>query len=302
MKRLAAALILAALPLSAQEKPASEPEKVVATVNGEVITATKLDRMYDNLGAQTRAQYDKTGGKLAFLENYLRKRLMIQEALKSGFDKRPDVQADMEAASENTLFDRYVRDVVSASIVSEADMRKYYDANPDSFVTPESVRARHIVVTFNNKSKESAMEKIQRVATELFPYRPKDVDDPNQRRMFLSRFAQAAEMFSDDSGTRAGGGDLGWATPGTFDPKFEEAAFSLRPGLMSGIIESQFGYHLIVVEEKRPPGKETFEQARPALREFLIAQKVAEVMETVAELTNELRATSKVSLFPENVN
>src|SRR5205085_4252894 len=104
MKRLIALVItVAALPLAAQQlaqqaaqsaapaimaaKPSSA--KIVATINGENITQEKLDALYARLGAQMRDQYDKNGGKQAFLENYLRKRLMVQEALKVGFDKRP---------------------------------------------------------------------------------------------------------------------------------------------------------------------------------------------------------------------
>src|SRR5690348_13816203 len=119
MKRLLVLLpVLMATPLAAQQKPAATTPAAapapaqVAIVNGEVITADKLDAMWNNMGVQMRDQYEKVGGKQAFLENYLRKRLVIQEAIKSGFDKRPDVRVDMDTASESALFDRYVRDVI----------------------------------------------------------------------------------------------------------------------------------------------------------------------------------------------
>src|SRR5713226_9105083 len=107
MKRfIFASLALVTLPLLAQA-PQTTPdaEKPVAVINVEVITAGQLDRLYDGIGAPMREQYAKNGGKAAFLENYLRKRLVIQEALKAGYDKRPDVQSDMEAATESALFD-----------------------------------------------------------------------------------------------------------------------------------------------------------------------------------------------------
>ena len=112
------------------------------------------------------------GGKSAFLENYLRKRLLIQEALKSGFDKRPDVQADMEASRESTLFDRYVRDVISSRIVTEDAARQYYDAHQSEVETPERLHVRHIVIAASQsgpqaRSKEQALEIIKRVATQL---------------------------------------------------------------------------------------------------------------------------------------
>src|SRR5712691_7570766 len=109
---------------------ATDAQKAVAVVNGETITVERLNRMYSNLNAQMRKQYDDNGGKGAFLENYIRKRLLIQEALKAGFDKRPEVSAAIESARESTLFDRYVRDVVAAPIVTESETRAYYDQHP----------------------------------------------------------------------------------------------------------------------------------------------------------------------------
>ena len=98
---LALSLVIAALPVAAQEKPApAHPAKQVAILNGEIITAERLDHLWNNMGVAIRDQYEKAGGKAAFLENYLRKRLVIQEAIKSGFDKRPDVIADIDSARD----------------------------------------------------------------------------------------------------------------------------------------------------------------------------------------------------------
>src|SRR5690349_11705039 len=88
MKRcLIVALAVLAMPIvvaAAEEQKAES--KPVAVVNGEIVTADKLNEMYRHLSAPMRAQYEATGGKAGFLENYLRKRLLIQEAVKSGFD------------------------------------------------------------------------------------------------------------------------------------------------------------------------------------------------------------------------
>src|SRR5262249_19716836 len=135
MKRmLLLSLAMVAVPLAAQQAAANDP--VVAMLNGETITASKLDAMYNRLPPAMKEQYNANGGKAGFLDNYLRKRLLIQEAVKSGFDKQPDVRADMETAKEGALFDRYVRDVVSSHIVTDAEVKKYYDEHPDEFATP----------------------------------------------------------------------------------------------------------------------------------------------------------------------
>jgi parvulin-like peptidyl-prolyl isomerase len=309
MKRmLLVPMIALALPLVAQSTAAvPDAQKPVAVVNGETITAGKLDMLYNRLGAQMREQYEKNGGKPAFLENYLRKRLVVQEALKAGFDKRADVQADMEAAKESALFDRYVRDVVSANIVTDAAAKKYYDEHPDEFTTPEQAKVRHIVITAQSngpaaKSKEQALERIKAVASELHASNMAihGADPATAARLRVAHFIDLAKKYSED-GVGPQGGDLGWVQKGQLDPKFEEAAFKLEKNVPSGIVETSFGYHLILVEDRKPAGVLSFDEAKPTLREFLMTQHAADVVTNVSKLTNELRAQSKVSVFPENI-
>jgi parvulin-like peptidyl-prolyl isomerase len=304
----ALALSVAEGPLFAQEKAASAPApKSVAIVNGEVITAEKLDHMWDNMGFNMRDQYEKAGGKSAFLENYLRKRLVIQEAIKSGFDKRADVRVDMESAGESALFDRYVRDVVAAPIVTEADIKKYFDEHQSDFAVPERVKVRHIVMTPTNsgpnaKTKEQALERMKGVAAELMSHNLelRNADPDAAARLRVIYFADAARKYSEDA-SASSGGDLGWHAKGELDPAFEEAAWNMKPGTMSGIIETKYGYHLIYVEEHQQPGVQPYAEVRPTIREYLLSQKATDIMTAVNRLTNELRMNSKVTLFPENI-
>ena len=309
MKRMLLLSLAVALPLAAQQ-PAAAPaaDPVVAMLNGEAITASKLDSMYNRLSPSMKEQYNNTGGKAGFLENYLRKRLLVQEALKQGFDKRPEVQAEMESAKESALFDRYVRDVVASQIVTDAVLKQYYDAHADEFMAPERIKVRHIVIVGNGagprpKSKEQALEIAKQVSAEL---REKiagvhGADEATTQRIKLSYFEQLARKYSED-GSSEQGGDLGWQSKGGgLDPQFEEVAFKLAPGVPSGIVETKFGYHIIWVEDKAPAGRESLDRVKPILREYLMSQHAAEVMQAVTRLTNELRMQSKMSIYPENI-
>jgi EpsD family peptidyl-prolyl cis-trans isomerase len=312
MKRtLLLSIAALALPLAAQQAPApaaAKPAtKQAAIVNGEVITVEKLDHLWNNMSVGFRDQYEKSGGKQAFLENYLRKRLVLQEAIKSGFDKRPDVIVDMEAARESALFDRYVRDVVAAPFVSESDMKKYYEEHAAEFAMPERVHVRHIVVApFEAgpaaKTKEQALDRIKLIAADLLKHNMdvRSVESDAAMRLRLIYFADAARKYSEDA-SASSGGDLGWKAKGDLDPVFEEAAWHLLPGMMSGVIETQYGYHIIMLEERQPAGTEPYETVRAAVREYLLTQKATDVMTAVNKLTNELRVNSKITLFPENV-
>jgi len=308
-----------AVPVVAQPAPQTAPpqsaatatdaQKAVAVINGETITVERLDRMYANLNSQMRKQYDDNGGKGAFLENYIRKRLLIQEAYKSGFDQKPEVKAALESARESTLFDRYVRDVVATPIVTEAETRAYYDAHPDDFATPEKVHVRHIVITDiasgpGQKTKEEALARIEKVLSEI---RAADItsaqgtSDPEVQAHFRTiHFAEAAKKYSED-GSAQSGGDLGWIVKGQTDPDFEKAAWAMKPGTLSGIIHSKFGYHIMLVEGREPAGTEPYDAVHSSIREYLLTQKASDVMATVTRLTNELRANSRISTFPENI-
>ena len=307
MKRLILILILvAAMPLFAQTA-ASDAKRPVATINGETITVEKLDQMYLRLGTEMRQNYDRNGGKGALLENYIRKRLIIQEALKKGFDKRPDVAADLEAARESALFDRYVRDVVAQSVVTEQMLQKYYDENVKDFAIPETIKVRHIVIGISNngprphneaQALEIAKEVMGELRESLSALRVED--KANAIQAAAGKFAQLAVRFSED-GVAPQGGDLGWVEKGRLDPDFEQVAFALRTGVPSGIVRTRFGYHIIFVEGKRPGGTLSFDEAKPRIREVLVNQNAAEIVTAVSKLTNELTDTSKISVYPENI-
>lgn len=296
-------------PQSTAAAMADDSKRPVAVINGETITVEKLNRMYANLNTQMRTNYDQNGGKGAFLENYIRKRLMLQEAFKTGFDKKPEVVATLESARESALFDRYVRDVVAAGIVTDKDVRDYYDAHPDDFATPEKVHVRHIVVAVTNagpapKSDSQALEQISHIASEL---RAADVssamgkpDEATMAKLRLAHFEDAAKKYSEDSSGESGG-DLGWMSKGQLDPAFEAAAWGLKPGVVSGVVHTKFGYHLIYVEGKEPAGVEPFDAVKSGIREYLLTQKATDVVNAVARLTNELKANSRISVFPENI-
>jgi len=305
MPRIFAALLfVAALPALAQ--PADKT--IVAVINGETITAKQLDEMYERLPQQMYQQYENDGGKAAFLNNYVGTRLLVQHALKAGFDKRPVVQAEIEAAKETTIFNRYVNDVVASPIINDAAIRQFYDEHPSQFVVPEKIHLRHIIVTTGGtgpqaKSKERAQEMINTVAAQLHEMNAasRNVADPKAAaQLRVNQFAQLARQYSEDAAAQSGG-DLGWLVKGQLDPTLEEAAFGMATGIPSGIIETKFGYHIILVEAKQPAGTESFEHARSAIRGYLMNQHASEVMAKVAKLTDGLRANSKIEVYPENI-
>ena len=295
--------IVSAVSISAQQAaptpaPATPEAKVVATVNGESITAEQLDRLWNRMGAKMRGQYLQGGnGKMKFLENYVGKRLLLQLAAQSDFEKSPAVQAELEAAKEAALFDLYVRDVVATQVVTEAAVRKFYDDHPADFLRPQQAWVRIIFVGKDKNTVEQARLILGDVMKEMYGVK---VRSGNNANAITQAFAAAAAKTSEHE-SAAAGGDLGWVAPGTLDPKLTDAVFAMKPNTVSGILETTAGLYLLLIEEHKPASPEPFESVRAAIREYLFSANVQKVMEAVTSTTNELRATSKVTLFPENV-
>lgn len=299
--------VVAAASLSAQQAARAIPAptatatpaaKVVATVNGEPITAAQLDRLWTRMGAKLRTQYEQGGnGKMRFLENYVSKRLLLQLAARSDFEKSPAVQAELAAAKESALFDIYVREVVATQVVTEAAVRQFYDDHPADFFRPPQARVRMIFIGTAKHTVLEARALIGDVMKELYGVKVRSANDP---KAISQAFAAAAAKTSEHP-SAAAGGDLGWVDRGALDPKIADAVFTMSKGIVSGILETDSGMYLVLIEDQQPASLEPFESVRPTLREYLFGANVQKVMEAVNRTTSELRASSKVTLFPENV-
>jgi len=307
MKRtLIGVALLAAAPLFAQQPAAPAPaasELIVAKVNGEVITRATLDHLWNRLGPRAQQQYEKSGGgKAGFLDNYVRKRLLVQKAVASGFDKKAHVQAELEAARESALFDYYVREVIASQVVTDAEIRKYYDANPAQFSYGERRYLRYLLVKTKERGPEAAREKLAPILGELIGELAQAKGAHQPPAEFGRKFSEYARKYSEDVPTAASGGEIGWFEQSQLDPKIAEGVFSMAAGQMSGILDAEAGLTVIYVEAIRPPEKEPFEEARSDIREYLLSMNMSKIVESVNQNTAALRASGKVTLFPENVH
>jgi len=143
--------------------------------------------------------------------------------------------------------------------VSDAELQKSYQDSIDSFRTPERVRIRHILIKIQGKPKEDA-PKLKAKADDLLKQIKGGAD-----------FAELAKKNSEDPGSAEKGGELGFVTHGQMVANFEKSAFSLKQGETSGVVETEYGYHILQCEERQDAHTQTFEEARPML--FAEAQK-----------------------------
>jgi peptidyl-prolyl cis-trans isomerase D len=155
--------------------------------------------------------------------------------------------------------------------LSEADLRKQYDANRDNFRTPERVRVRHILVKTMDKPKEED-EKLKKKAEDLLKQIRGGAD-----------FAELAKKNSEDTVSAAKGGDLDWVQRGQMVKPFEDAAFSLKPKQISDVIKTEFGYHVVEVTAKEEARMKPFEEVRESIQKDYQKQQTYDKMTTVAD-------------------
>lgn len=154
--------------------------------------------------------------------------------------------------------------------VSDEQLRKTYQDEIDSFRTPEQVRARHILIKTQGKSDA---EKKQAKAK---------ADDLLKQLQHGGNFEELAKKNSDDPGSAVKGGELGFLGHGQTVPNFDKALFTLQPGQLSGVIETDYGYHIIQAEEKKPAHTMSFDEAKPQLMAELQKQGASDALDRAA--------------------
>jgi peptidyl-prolyl cis-trans isomerase D len=208
--------------------------------------------------ADARAEYQRKNLKVGLQYIAIDKNQFLSKvnndpaAVKAYFDKN----RQMFTIPEKRSFDLIVgssADLMLSAPVSETQLQKDYADEIDSFRTPERVRVRHILIKTQGKPK--ADEPLLRAKAEALLKQLKAGAD----------FGELAKKNSEDPGSAVKGGELGWVTRGQMVPNFEKAAFSLKPGELSGIVDTEYGYHIVQSEEKQEAHTQTFEEARPQL-------------------------------------
>jgi peptidyl-prolyl cis-trans isomerase D len=148
-----------------------------------------------------------------------------------------------------------------------------YDEHPERYVTPEQRRARHILISVPEGAGEKQVQQARAKAESILARLKKG-----------ESFAKLAREDSDDPGSADKGGDLGYFTRGEMTPKFEQAAFSLKKGELSGIVRSAFGFHIIEVTDIKPKVTKPFEEVRNELVEEYQAHQRSELFAEKSEL------------------
>ena len=227
-----------------------------------VVTPAELEEEY-------KRKYERaTVDFISFNEGDLRSSVVVTDAdIQKYYETNKSSYQQPEKYSFRVLV--LSQDKIAANLnISEQELRAEYSAALENFRTPEKVHARHILLGIDGKS-DADKKTIRAKAEELVKQAKGGAD-----------FAELAKKNSEDSGNASLGGDLGTFPRGQMAKEFEDAAFALKPNEISGVVTTQFGYHIIQVVEKIPSVVTPFEAVRSDLERELRSSKVAEAMET----------------------
>lgn len=239
----------------------AESGKVLARVGSQDVTEAEVLEFIQPFGQQAVTLYGTEQGRKMIIDDVISMRLYALDGEASKLDQTAEFQSQLMNAKRAMLAQAAMREIVKDIAVTDDEARKFYDSNPAMFKNPERVHARHILV--------SGDENLAKVQAELKAGKSFDV---------------VAKEYSIDPGSAANGGDLGEFPRGMMVPEFEKAAFELKnPGDVSAPVKTQFGWHIIKLEERIPESPIPFEQVKARLLQELKDQKTQQALQDRAK-------------------
>ena len=262
-----------AAPKKAEEKSAAPSpaasgggDPVIARINGQAVHRSDLDVQLRNAPQQIQQQpFDKIYP--ALVNSMVNTELLEQASRKAKVDQNSQVKQEIAAAQTQILVNAYIASMARSQI-TEAKLRQAYDQYAKDAPKTEEVHARHILVSSEQEAKD------------IIDQLKKGAD-----------FANLAKDKTTDPSGKSNGGDLGYFTKQDMVPEFANAAFAMKPGDVSQTpVKTQFGWHVIKVEDKRAGKAGTYEQVAPEIAQQMTQQIVAAKLQ-------ELRGQAKIEVF-----
>jgi peptidyl-prolyl cis-trans isomerase C len=249
-----AAAVLASLSISVNAQN-------IAIVNGKAVPTSRVEALKQQVARSGRPITPEVEGQIK--EEVIAREIFMQEAQKRGLDATEEYKSQIELARQTILIRELFNEFQKTSAVTDADVQAEYD----KFVAAnggKEYRARHILVETKEQA-EAILASLKK----------------------NGKFEDIAKKQSKDPGSGANGGDLDWAAPGNYVKEFSDAMVALNKGQVSGPVQSQFGFHIIRLDDVREAQLPALADVKPQIVQQMTQQRMAAFQQ-------ELRAKAKV--------
>ncbi|MFN8543544.1 MAG: peptidylprolyl isomerase [Candidatus Binatia bacterium] len=220
--------------------------EVVARYAGRTLTKSDLLAEFERLPAPSRAYITANDRKKQFVENLVLNDLLYDEGKKQGLETDTDIEKQVNDLRKRLVVQRIMRKYQTPPEITDDQAKKYYDENAQLY-SGVQVNAKHILVKDEAVAKEIAAE------VKAHP----------------EKFADLAKEKSTDTATASKGGELGMFGQGRMVPEFEKAAFALQQGQISDVVKTQYGYHVIMVTERKEGAQKPFDSVKEQIKATL---------------------------------
>ncbi len=210
-------------------------ENVIVTIGNKKITLEEFNKKFNEVKSQTV----NPPTKQQFLEDLVRYELGLLEAKKRGLEKDPQVQDRMEQELYKGLLEKELGQKAQKITVADEEMKAWYKNNPE-------IRTSHILIQLKPSANAQQKDEGKKRASEIL----------EEVKKSKRSFEELVKLYSDDSLSKQAGGDVGWQSRVTIVPAYYDAALKAKVGEIVGLIETQFGFHIIKVT-----GRHSFEEA-----------------------------------------
>lgn len=262
---LAFALGLAASPVFALDLFGG---KTIGRMGAVELNTSQLREVLDAQPPEVRKALTDDPAKLReVIQVELMRRLVLAEARKAEWDKRPEVARAMERARDQSLIDAYIveRGQVEAAFPSEKDIAAAYEANKDKFRVPRQLRLSQILLRVPERATKEEADKVAAQTKDIVARLAKG-----------GKFADLATVYSQDDQSKDKGGDVGWHVADSLQPQIRAEVLTLKPGEHTAPLRTAFGWQIVRLVDSKPEGLRPLAEVSPALVKALRDQRAQE--------------------------
>jgi len=237
-----------------------QSEKPLLTIGNQSFTIKDFEEYLGMTGF--KAQNMNSDIKKRLLDQFTREKIFVAAVKDAGIEITDEQKKHLDRIKQMYLIQNYIEKILSESPITETEIRQVYDKQPQQYIIPEKRKIRHIIVQSEEKAKE-ILEKLQEGIS----------------------FEELAKQNNTDA-TKQRGGDLGWVGKGVFVKEFEDVAFSLGKGEISNIVKTQFGYHIIRVDDIEGSKQRSFPEVQQEIKRKLEQGRILNIEEVLKKKYN----------------